>query len=59
MGRYMNKELENKNDSMVRIIRAMEAAGYEVNAIRPELRSNDEFSPTGAIVVVITPVVKA
>jgi hypothetical protein len=53
----MNKEAENKNDSMVRIIRAMGAAGFEVQAIKPEMLSDGD-RPTGATIVVIYPAKK-
>lgn len=53
----MNKESESKNDSMVRIIRAMEAAGFVVTAIKPE-SYHDGDRLTGATTVVIYPAKK-
>jgi acetolactate synthase regulatory subunit len=57
-GRGMNMESENKNDSMVRIIRAMEAAGFVVTAIKPEAYQDGDRL-TGATTVVIYPVKKS
>ncbi|MGD9939109.1 MAG: hypothetical protein AB7T74_04830 [Clostridia bacterium] len=54
----MNEDKENPNDSLVRIIRAIEAAGYVVRAIKPEtLMDGDRL--TGATTVVIYPVSKS
>jgi hypothetical protein len=56
-GKGMNTESENKNDSMIRIIKAMEAAGFVVTAIKPE-SYHDGDRLTGATTVVIYPAKK-
>lgn len=54
----MNKDQENQNDSLIRIIRAMESAGFVVTAIKPE-SYHDGDRLTGATTVVIYPVKKS
>lgn len=54
----MTEDRDNTNDSLVRIIRALEAAGYVVRAIKPETLSDGDRL-TGATTVVVYPVRKS